>query len=186
MKRLTLHRALLLVYAAVALAAMTAIFIFSSQPGESSVEVSRKVLESLKSSGANNMLTPEIAFGKKDADKADGEKEKFSFNLSGRKWGHFYLYALLGAAVFLFMRELLKGREARLKRLKILALSFGVCLAYACSDEFHQRFVEGRSALVSDLMYDSLGFGISILLALAATWGVELLIKIKRSKEKIK
>lgn len=40
--------------------------------------------------------------------------------------------------------------------LKVLILA-GICLAYGCTDEYHQRFVEGRSCDVMDLVADFTG-----------------------------
>ena len=44
----------------------------------------------------------------------------------------------------------------------------GFCILYAISDEVHQLFVSGRAGQVSDVMIDSIGVIIGILLVLSA------------------
>lgn len=70
-----------------------------------------------------------------------------------RKTAHFSEYALLGFLFYLnFSREKAK-RTSRLSALfSILASSL-----YACTDEFHQLFVPGRSGQLSDVIIDTLG-----------------------------
>ena len=42
-------------------------------------------------------------------------------------------------------------------------------LLYAATDEFHQLFVPGRAGLITDVMIDTLGAGMALLLCYAAT-----------------
>ena len=46
--------------------------------------------------------------------------------------------------------------------LLIMILAGGLCIAFACGDEYHQSFVAGRSPAKADVAIDSLGalFGI--------------------------
>ena len=67
-----------------------------------------------------------------------------------RKCAHFFLYAVLGISVLLFI-------ECYLPRRKAWLLAAAVCLLYAAGDEFHQLFVPGRGAQVSDVMLDFCG-----------------------------
>lgn len=60
-----------------------------------------------------------------------------------KKAGHFIAYAILA----------LLGRWAGLNSISALLLS----LAYAVSDEFHQRFVPGRNGTPLDVIIDGLG-----------------------------
>ena len=39
-----------------------------------------------------------------------------------------------------------------------------ICFLYACTDEFHQLFIAGRSAEIKDVLIDSFGSLTSILL----------------------
>jgi VanZ family protein len=66
-----------------------------------------------------------------------------------RKGAHVTEYAILGALLY---RAL--GREA-------LALAAGI--AYAATDEFHQRFVQGRHSSPVDVAIDALGLALGML-----------------------
>ena len=66
-----------------------------------------------------------------------------------RKGAHITEYAILGALLY---RAL--GREA-------LALAVGI--AYAATDEFHQRFVHGRHSSPVDVAIDAVGLALGML-----------------------
>ena len=66
-----------------------------------------------------------------------------------RKGAHLTEYAILGALLY---RAL--GREA-------LALAVGI--AYAATDEFHQRFVHGRHSSPVDVAIDAVGLALGML-----------------------
>lgn len=66
-----------------------------------------------------------------------------------RKLAHFTIYALLGFNTF----YMYKGYG--LKKYGLFA--FITCVLYACSDEWHQSFVSGRSPQIRDVCIDSLG-----------------------------
>jgi VanZ family protein len=69
-----------------------------------------------------------------------------------RKGAHIVEYAILGALLY---RAL--GREA-------LALAVGI--AYAATDEFHQRFVHGRHSSPVDVAIDAVGLALGMLVSL--------------------
>jgi VanZ family protein len=74
-----------------------------------------------------------------------------------RKGAHAVEYAVLGA---LLLRTRIGWRAA-----------LAVGIAYAASDEVHQRFVRGRHASPVDVGIDSIGLAIGILLACrASSW----------------
>jgi len=89
----------------------------------------------------------------------------FVFNktvdLITKKAGHVTEYGVLA---FLLWRAISKEREA------LAPLSFGgafvFSLLYGVSDEFHQTFVPGRTARLTDVGFDALGS----LLALGLIW----------------
>ena len=43
-------------------------------------------------------------------------------------------------------------------------LALFISFLYACSDEFHQLFINGRSGQVSDVLLDTIGAGLGILM----------------------
>ena len=79
-----------------------------------------------------------------------------AIDLIGRKIVHMSEYALL---VFLWWRALrtLTARKAA------ALLAFGVAVAYACTDEFHQHFIHGRHGTPVDVAIDAVGGGLAAL-----------------------
>lgn len=75
-----------------------------------------------------------------------------------RKCAHMFLYAVLGTLLFLFLRW-------RTNHPHIIALS--CCYLYACLDEFHQMFVPGRGAALTDTFIDLAGAAIGIFIVSA-------------------
>lgn len=76
-----------------------------------------------------------------------------------RKTAHFLEYLVLGILLFLSNSEWLSSRMSTLKPAAawafVLALAIGI--AYAVSDEFHQRFALGRSCEARDVLIDAAG-----------------------------
>lgn len=76
-----------------------------------------------------------------------------------RKIAHFVLYALLGTSLFTHIRWNY-DLEIPLYYIFTLLITF----VYACSDEIHQMFVDGRGALLTDVLIDSLGCILALVL----------------------
>ena len=72
-----------------------------------------------------------------------------------RKLGHVSGYALLTALWWWTLR----GVTAR-----PLLWAVGLAFAYACTDEFHQTFVHGRTGTPVDVGIDSIGMAVAALL----------------------
>jgi VanZ family protein len=87
------------------------------------------------------------------------------FNHIVRKNAHFFIYLGLGVLTVNALRR--KG----IVRYKSIALL--ICVLYAASDEFHQIFVPGRGPGVGDVLIDSAGALVGILIYL----GIKKLIK---------
>jgi VanZ family protein len=75
----------------------------------------------------------------------------------GRKLTHAGEYALL---CFLWWRPLRTVLEPR----RALAAAFAIAVAYAASDELHQRLVSGRHSTWVDVLIDSLGAALAAIL----------------------
>lgn len=73
-----------------------------------------------------------------------------------RKIAHFTEFAILGALIYLNIVEYKKNR--------VLLLSVILSLLYATSDEIHQIFVEGRAFSVIDILIDTCGAAVGIVL----------------------
>ena len=75
----------------------------------------------------------------------------------GRKLVHASEYALLCVLWWRALRTVMRARHA-------LAAAFVVAVAYACSDEIHQRFVSGRHSTWVDVLIDSMGSALAVVL----------------------
>lgn len=84
-----------------------------------------------------------------------------------RKCGHFTEYFILSLLI-------LRGFQAGNREfgLRLALLSILMVAGYAALDEFHQSFVPGRGAAVSDVLLDTSGGAAGILIvALLILWG---------------
>lgn len=132
-------------YMSISLLIMFLIFLFSSQTGEESSEVSNAVLRFILEKLSD--ILPEAAV--------------LFLQTKIRKAAHFFIYMLLG--IFLF----LTAREARIREKAAPIAAWGIAFLYAGTDEIHQRFVPGRSGQFSDVCLDSAGALAGILLMCA-------------------
>lgn len=91
---------------------------------------------------------------------SDGEKEKWTTYLvvPVRKSAHLFVYLILGLLVYSFITEFMMNGY------KVFLLSISFSFLYACSDEFHQMFVSGRSGQISDVILDCFGALLGILI----------------------
>ena len=125
---------------------MVLIFYLSAQVGHESGGLSAKVCEKII-----------ILFGGSMPSDIMAQKiEMMQFPI--RKLAHFSEYALLCLLwIFAF-----RYNEFSTKQMYILA--FVLSAAYAGADEFHQSFVPGRCAAVTDVLIDSSGAAVASLL----------------------
>ena len=79
--------------------------------------------------------------------------EKYTYPI--RKFAHYTLYFILGILSFLVVKDYSINK-------KLIIYSLLICFLYACSDEFHQLFIIGRSARVLDVIIDTFGSFCSI------------------------
>jgi len=122
---------------------MAFIFFLSSQPAQDSDKLSRSV--------ARNILV----IGEKTGILEHGTSEKTelvnALNKKLRNIAHASVYTVLS---MLFLNAV---HGTRIKGLKSYLFAFLFCVFYACTDEFHQSFVPGRSAQFFDLVLDCTG-----------------------------
>lgn len=149
----------------IVLAAVWCVFIFqmSAKGGEVSQGMSDGVIAS-----AIKLLYPGFVSLNPDAQVA--AIGTWSFPV--RKAAHLSEYALLGllASNACIQLARARGREVCLRSegKRLLLLAFALCVLYAASDEFHQLFVDGRSGQLRDVVIDSCGAMIGVLVARAA------------------
>jgi VanZ family protein len=73
-----------------------------------------------------------------------------SWDFLAKKGGHMFGYALLALA---YLRAIGGKMGSRTQLLSSLALA----ILYACSDEWHQRFIPGRTSSITDVLIDATG-----------------------------
>ena len=144
------HRKRLAVYTVLTAAVMLAIFLMSAQDGSESGSLSDGFLKSFIGSVLSRIL-PRLT------DKG--------FDYDIRKYGHMFEYFCLGICAFLMFWEIFLHRKHR--AVKTFTAALVLSFLYACSDEFHQRFVPGRAGRFTDVMIDSAGFTSAVLIMLA-------------------
>lgn len=118
---------------------MSVIFYFSHQSGDASMQLSDGILDSFKSLFQNFL-------------------DYHTLSYIVRKIAHFTEYFILGLLIY----HLVKQYRGISKTEIIWMILF--CVIYAMSDEFHQVFIGGRSPKVFDVIIDSLGSSLSILI----------------------
>lgn len=126
---------------------MGLIFSFSNDTG----------VASTKKSDGFIIQSIELIFGRK---LSSVEKDKWTTYLVKpvRKGAHLGVYLILGGLIIWNVFDYLKN-------IRIGAfISLGISFLYACSDEIHQLFISGRSGQFSDVLLDTIGAGIGILI----------------------
>lgn len=127
------------------------IFGFSSQDGEKSGGISKKITEFIleKSSKYNSL--------------EQTKKEEVSKRTERiiRKIAHFSIYTLVG-----FLLMALFSTYENIKRKYQIYISAIIGILYAISDEIHQSFIPERGPKITDVFIDSLGvfFGMAVIL----------------------
>ena len=135
---------------------MYMIFSFSAQEGEISSTVSYKV----------SHIIVETADHVFDMGMDDYQISYFATKINSvtRKLAHMTEYFLLAIAVsFPLYVYGLHG-------ILLMILAGGICIAFACGDEYHQSFVAGRAASMKDVGIDSIGVFIGIILVRIIGW----------------
>lgn len=86
------------------------------------------------------------------------EMNRWVIHLYLRKYAHFIIYLFLGS----FLMNALTLSGVRVWR--AFGIAVVVSFIYAVSDELHQYFVPGRTALLSDVIIDTVGASVGIAL----------------------
>lgn len=134
---------------------MAVIFNLSAQVAEQSNQLSTNVTEVV-------VKTVETVAPKAEIDIR-------SLNNVIRKNAHFFSYLLLGVLVMNAFRR------SGITIYKSIIFSFIVCVLYAASDEIHQMYVPDRGAQIKDVLIDSSGVVIGLLIY----WFIGLIFRLK-------
>lgn len=127
---------------------MATIFMFSNQGSQKSKSTSTRAIEFIvdKVYDTSNMSEPERA------------QKVESLQTPVRKIAHFTIYTLGGVITFIFMNKLKTTNNRKI----LYSLLF--CLMYAITDEIHQYYIPGRSCEIRDVLIDTTGSLIGILI----------------------
>lgn len=140
----------IILYSITTVLLMIIIFLFSSQSAQESEQSSNIILRMMEHLFEN--ILPE---------------DTLTFLI--RKSAHMFIYFLLGCSVSLlaqqiFQLDILEQLAGWQRRIASAAGSIAVSFLYACSDEWHQTFVPGRSGALRDVGIDAIGFTTAVLL----------------------
>lgn len=142
------------------------IFGFSSQDGEKSGSISKKITEEIVK------RIPQIQ------EKEQEERELITQRTEKviRKLAHFSIYTVVG----ILLMALVSTYQIKEKNKIIISIIIGI--TYACSDEIHQSFIPGRSPMITDVIIDTMGVILGILLILL---GKVIIKKYRKNSEKM-
>ena len=154
---------------------MITVFIFSSQDGTQTlntsgafIQVIDSTLNNVESNNTNKTDTVNTQYGNND--KYNYSKELQTFV---RKNAHYFLYTVGGIILSVFFYAFLKNNK------KIYTFAILTGMIYAMSDEFHQRFVAGRTSRITDVGIDTLGVITGTILFMIF---INILIKSRKKK----
>lgn len=125
------------------------IWCLSAQPAEQSKVVSETVTENVLVAGGSDYSGAETAV-------QASIDELLSFFI--RKGAHMFLFFVLALLVWFALVQLMKRRPHRAAAVAVL------CILLAASDELHQKMVPGRSGELRDVLVDTAGILIALLL----------------------
>ena len=133
---------------------MGLIYFLSSVPGQESNIKSKAMIQ--------KAIEKEVGVGKKEVTEEEHQKQVQrlvnKINAPLRKVVHAVVYVILSILIGIACK--VYGSK------KWMYISFPVMIAflYACTDEIHQRYVVGRSGKVSDVLIDTCGAVIGLLI----------------------
>lgn len=143
---------------------MFVVFSFSNQDNVSSQKVSN----------AATKVVVDVVQNEKSSN--DNETKKVSESIKAynpiiRKLAHFSLYTIGGVLIYCLLdRSNLKTRYK-----VVIAIALGAL--YACTDEYHQYYISGRTANLFDIWIDSLGVAFGIVVKIQIFNRVKKLMK---------
>ncbi len=142
---------------------MAVIFNFSSENADESSDTSGVITDKAVQTFVKD-------YEKMPLEKKTSIREKVSHIV--RKTAHFSIYAALG-----FCISMAAGKRRLFS--KGSAFTVILCFIYAFSDELHQNFVPGRSCEFKDMMIDTAGAAVGMLISLLMLMIIHKIIIIK-------
>lgn len=135
-----------LIYILLIIIWMITVFMFSAQDGEKSSKTSKTVSEII-------VQSTNMSKNKKQKDELIKSIDPYI-----RKIAHFTLYAIGGIFTINYLRTI------NIKRNRQFIISELIGILYAISDEFHQHFINYREAQFTDVLIDTVGFTLGIII----------------------
>ena len=126
---------------------MITIFTFSSDSADESTKKSDGLIVRISEFLVGHRLSPE-----------ERQERIDKYVTIIRKGAHLTIYLILG---FLLISLVKEYRQVDIKALLIALL---IAILYACSDEIHQLFVSERSGKFTDVLVDSIGIIIPLII----------------------
>ena len=154
---------------------MITVFIFSSQDGTQTLNTSGAFIQVIDST-LNNVESNNT--NKTDTvNTQDNNNKKYNYSQElqtfVRKNAHYFLYTVGGIILSVFFYAFLKENK------KIYAFAILTGMIYAMSDEFHQKFIAGRTSRITDVGIDTLGVITGTILFMIF---INILIKSRKKK----
>jgi VanZ family protein len=151
---------------------MIVIFIFSAMPSEESNSKSQRTINSV----IEKILEITNDLGITDKHPSEGKMKQVieKLNKPLRKVAHASEYCVLGIFIYLCLKA------CKIKNYKSIIISIVLAFIYACTDEFHQLFVNGRTGRFTDVLIDTMGAVIGIIIIYIIT---KIINKIKNNQE---
>lgn len=139
----------IILYSFTTIVIMTVIFLFSAQNADDSSRFSEGFISTLLGRLFETML-PQF-----------GLDYKFVI----RKYAHVFEYFCLGVSMYMLLHEI------QPKNYLFPAIGTEtLCFLYACTDEWHQTFVPGRSGRFVDTFVDAIGISTAVILMSVALY----------------
>lgn len=140
-------------YVTISIAIMIAIFIFSSQNYESTMKTSDVIVKPIE-----NAVKKDSSNFTDDTKTEKDYKKKLENKLDKavRKSAHMTIFGVLGIFLYLFFKSL------NFSDADAIILTLVICGMYGCTDEWHQKFVRGRTSQFFDVCVDEMGVVISM------------------------
>ena len=129
---------------------MILIFILSNQQANDSTKLSDGVIE--------NTIGNIYKLTHKNTNEEKLKEIKIKYTHITRKTAHFTIYMILGLLVGLLLKEY------NIDTKKAILYGILICMCYAISDEIHQIFVSGRSGEIRDVLIDTCGSMVGLLI----------------------
>ena len=150
MEKLKKNRKTRYIFLALLIIWMISVFCFSHQTSDISSGTSGNTIR----------VIINIIPGVKDLQETEKQELVEILQPIARKLAHFTIYTIGGILSILFVNTF-----NNTDKFKILYASL-ICIIYSISDEIHQYFVPGRSGELRDIMIDSLGVILGVLIGL--------------------